>query len=94
MSHSPRNGGRLSFVKGTGRVHTTSCPSQSEWIQDVLQVMEYRLSYDTKVYHVVPIDALVAVMDYIERDNKECSENFEANELWKIGGFICLVTSL
>ena len=48
---------------------------------------------DTEADHVVPIDVFVTVLDCIERDAKECRGKLEANELWNIGAFICLVTS-
>ena len=82
-----------SFAKGTGRVRPTSCPSQSEWMQDVLRGMEYRMGYDTQADHAVPMEALVTLLDYIKRDAEECRDRLEANELWKIGAFICIVTS-
>ena len=58
-----------SFAKGTGRVCLTSCPGQSEWMQDALRGMEYRIGYDTHhADHEVPIDALVTLLDYIRKD--------------------------
>ena len=82
-----------SFARGTGRVRPTSCPSQSEWMQDVLRGMEYRMGYDTQADHAVPMEAMVTLLDYIKRDAEECKDPSEANELWKIGAFICMVTS-
>ena len=89
-SSPSRVGEGLSFAKGTVRVRSTSCPSQSEWMQDVLWGIECMMGYDIEADHVVPIDMLVAVLDYIK---KECSDKLKANELWKIGAFICLVMS-
>ena len=51
------------------------------------------MGYDTEADHVVPISALVAVLGYIKKDTKKGSVKLEANELWEIGVYICLVTS-
>ena len=69
-----------SFARETGSVHPTSCPSQLEWMRDVLRGMEYRMGYDTQADCVVTIDALVPLLDYMQKNTEECSDKLEANE--------------
>ena len=57
-----------------------------------LRGMEYRMEYDTQADHAVPMKALVTLLDYIKKDDEECKDRLEANKLWKIGAFICMVT--
>ena len=71
----------------------TSFPSQSGWIQDVLRRIEYRTGYDTQANHAVPMEALATLLENIKKDAKECRDRLAANKLWKIGAFICMVTS-
>jgi len=85
-----------SFAKGTGRVRPTECPAQSDWFRDFSSGCEYRMGYETMADHGVPIMAIVDVLIYIRRDadNAEfLDDQMEANELWKIGAFICIVTA-
>ena len=70
-----------SFARGTGRVCPTSCPSQSERMQDVLGGMEYRTGYDTQANHAVPMETLVTLLDHIKKDAKEYRGQLEANKL-------------
>ena len=94
MSSLRRVGGELPSAKGTGRVCPTSVLSQSKWMQDVPQGMEHSMGYDTEADHAIPINVLVAVMDYIKKDTEEYIDKLDANILWKIGTFICLLRPL
>ena len=71
-----------------------SFPSQSEWMQDVLRGMEYRMGYDTQADHAVPMEALVTLLDYTKKDAKKCKDQLKAEKLWKIGAFTCMVMSV
>lgn len=85
-----------SFAKGTGRVRPTDCPAQSEFFREFSSGCEYRMGYETMADHGVSIRAIVHVLDFIRRDAETAElvgEQTEANELWKIGAFICIVTS-
>ena len=85
-----------SFAKGTGRVRPTSCPSQSEWFREFSSGCEYRMGYETMADHGVSIVAIVNVLDFIRRDAETAEflgDEEEANELWKIGAFVCIVTA-
>jgi len=85
-----------SFAKGTGRVRPTECPAQSDWFRDFSSGCEYRMGYETAADHGVHIMAIVDVLIYIRRDAETAEfldDQEEANELWKIGAFICIVTA-
>jgi hypothetical protein len=62
-------------------------------MQDVLRGMEYRMGYDTEADHGVSIEAIVTALDYIKTDAAEAETEAEANQLYKIGAFICMVTA-
>ena len=51
------------------------------------------MGYDTHADHAVLMEALVILLDYTKKDAEECRDQLEANELWNIGAFICMVTS-
>jgi hypothetical protein len=80
------------FAQGTGRVYPTSCPSQSEWIQDALWGMEYCMGYDSQADHGVAIKAIVDCLDRIKWDADQADSVEDANQLWKICALICMVT--
>ena len=82
-----------SFARGTSRVRPTSCPTQSEWMFDFLRGMENRMGFDSQADHGVGIEAIVQVLEYIKEDAAEMRDIEEANVLWKIGAFICVLTA-
>jgi len=93
-SSSPHGAGEgSSFAQGTGRVRPTSCPSQSDWIQDSLRGMEYRMGFESKVDHGISIDAILECLRRIRDAAEHADSDEEENELWKIGAFICMVTA-
>ena len=81
------------FSMGTGRIRPTSCPTQSEWFSDFLRGCENRMGFDTQADHGVSMKALVTLLDYIKTDAENAETVEEENELWKIGAFVCMVTS-
>ena len=91
---SPKGIGEVSsFAKGAGRVRPTSCPTQSEWLQDALRGCEYRMGFESCADHGVSIEAIVQMLEYIKEDAEEDPTSDDARQLLKIGAFICMVTS-
>ena len=85
-----------SFSKGAGRVRPTSCPSQSEWFYDFLRGMEYRMGSQAQPNHGQLIGAIVRLLELIDEDAKEAARMdaiLEANELWKVGAYVCVLTA-
>ena len=83
------------FAKGLGRIRPTSCPSQSEWFYDMLRGMEYRMGCQSQPNHGLLIGAIVYLLDLISEDAKEAERmSFiaDANELWKVGAYVCMLT--
>ena len=83
------------FSRGTGRVCPTSCPSQSEWFYDFLRGMEYRMGCQSQPNHGLLIAAIIRLLDLINEDANEAARMDairEANELWKVGAYVCVLT--
>ena len=81
------------FAKGTGRVRPTACPGQSEFMQDFLRGAEYRMGFDSEADHGVRMAAIVRTLELIREDADNCDDEITANDLYKVGAFICLVTA-
>jgi len=62
-------------------------------MQDFLRGAEYRMGFDSEADHGVRMAALVRVIDLIREDADNCDEVYTANELYKVGAFICIVTA-
>lgn len=86
-----------SFARGTSRVRPTSCPTQSEFFADILRGMENRMGYDSTADHGVSIQALVKCLDLIKIDADDLATDeatlSEANQLYKLGAYICICTA-
>lgn len=89
-------GEQASFSQGkASRIRPTECPSQSEWFQDFARGMQNRMGYESAADHGVGMRAIVKLLEYIKADalDLEAEESMEeANQLFKIGAFICAVT--
>ena len=85
-----------SFAKGTGRVHPTSCPSQSEWYHDFWRGLEARMGYKSSANHALGIAGIVHLLELVKKDAIAATSPSETNSLWKFGAFIttCTVASL
>jgi hypothetical protein len=80
------------FAKGLGCIRPTSCPSQSEWFYNFLRGMEYRIGSQSQPNHGLLIGAIVHLLDLTKTDAREAWETgsiAEANQLWKLGAYIC-----
>jgi hypothetical protein len=87
-----------SFSKGAGQVRptSTSCPSQSEWFYDFLRGMEYRMGSQAQPNHGLLIGAIIRLLELVDEDAKEVARMdaiLEANELWKVGAYVCVLTA-
>ena len=85
-----------SFARGTGRVRPTSCPSQSEWMQDFLRGAENRMGHETMADHAVPISVIVEALKLVEVDALESEANDDqggADILYRFGAYLCMCTS-
>ena len=85
-----------SFAKGVGRVRPTSCPSQSEWFFQSQRGMEYRMGSQAEPNHGLLIGAIVYVLSLIAEDAREAEGagfTTDANDLWKVGAYVCILTS-
>ena len=51
------------------------------------------MGFDSQADHRVGIEAIVQVLEYIREDAAEMQDVEEANILWKIGAFICVLTA-
>ena len=85
-----------SFSRGAGRVRPMSCPSQSEWFYDFLRGMEYRMGCQSRPNHGLLIRATIQLLKLIREDANEATRMdavAEANELWKVGAYVCILTA-
>ena len=85
-----------SFAKGLGRIRPTSCASQSEWFYDFLRGMEYRMGSQAQPNHGLLMGAIVCLLELISQDASEAERGgatADANELWKVGAYICVLTA-
>jgi len=77
-------------------VRPTSCPSQSEWFYDFLRGMEYRMGCQSQPNHGLLIGAIIRLLDLIKLDAEDATRMdavAEANELWKVGAYVCTLTA-
>ena len=85
-----------SFSHGAGRTRPTSCPSQSEWMQDFLRGAEYRMGHESAADHGVSITVIVEALKRVKADALEAEEfgnQEEADALFMFGAYLCLCTS-
>lgn len=85
-----------SFAHRAGRIRPTSCPSQSEWMQDFLRGAECRMGHDSCADHAVPITVIVESLKLVEADALESEANDDqegADVLYMFGAYLCMCTS-
>ena len=85
-----------SFAKGVGRVRPTSCPSQSEWFSQFQRGMEYRMGSQAEPNRGLLMGAIVYLLSLVSMDAEEAEEagfHADANELWKVGAYVCILTA-
>jgi hypothetical protein len=83
------------FANGKYQVRP-SCPAQSEWFDDFLQGLEFRMGCQSDPNHGLLMGAIVHLLDLIKIDAEEAEEAeaaLEANELWKVGVYVCILTA-
>ena len=82
-----------SFSRGTGRVRPTACPSQSEYFLDAWRGLETRMGHQSRANHATTMEVMVKLLMFLKAAAEAASSVEEANELWKAGAFICLLTA-
>jgi hypothetical protein len=85
-----------SFAKGLGRIRPTSCSSQLEWFYDVLRGMEYWMGCQSQPNHGLLMGAIVYLLELIAADAREAElmgSDPDANEVWKVGAYVCVLTT-
>ena len=85
-----------SFSRGKGRVRPTSCPTQSDWFYYFLLGMELRMGSQSQPDQAVRVGAIVHLLHLIKSDAWDMEENefvSEANYLWKVGAYVCVLTA-
>jgi hypothetical protein len=85
-----------SFAKGLERIWPTTCPSQSEWFHDVLRGMEHRMGCQSQPNHGLLMGAIVYLLELMAEDAREAEQlglRSDANELWKVGAYVCALTA-
>jgi hypothetical protein len=86
-----------SFAKGMGRIRPTSCPSQSEWFDDLLRGMEYWMGCQSQPNHGLLMGAIVHLLELVAEDTMEAERLGSAaglNELWKVGAYVRVLTAV
>ena len=84
-----------SFSKGLGRIRLNSCETQSEWFYDFHRGMEYRMGSQAEPDHGLLVGAIVHLLSLMEMDARDAEESesyVDANELWKVGAYVCVLT--
>jgi hypothetical protein len=85
-----------SFAKGLGRIRPTLCPSQSKWFYNFLRGMEYRMGCQSQPNHGLLIGAIVHLLALMAEDARKVERlglHSDANELWKIGAYVCTLSA-
>ncbi len=83
------------FANGMYQVRQTSSPPQSEWFHNFVQGLEYKMGSQSDRNHGLLMGAIVHILGLIKADAKEAEEGnsqADANELWKVGAYICILT--
>jgi len=86
----------LSFAKGKGRVRPTSCPTQSDWFYYFSLGMELRMGSQAQPDQAVRMGAIVHLLYLIKADALSAEESgyaSDANYLWKVGAYLCVLTA-
>ena len=82
------------FANGKYRVRQTTCPAQSEWFYDFLRGLEFRMGCQSDPNnHGLLMGVIVHLLDLIRIDAEDAEEAeavLEANELWKVGVYVCI----
>ena len=84
------------FANGKYWVRQTLCPAQSEWFHDFLRGLEFRMGCQSDPNHGLLIGAIVHLLALMRSDAEEAKEAgsmAEADELWKVGAYVYILTA-
>jgi hypothetical protein len=69
---------------------------KSEWFHDFLTGLEFRMGCQSDPNHRLLIGAVVHMLALLRADAEEAEEAgsmLEANELWRVGTYVCMLTA-
>jgi hypothetical protein len=84
------------FANRKYRVRQTSFPAQSEWFHNFLRGLEFWMGCQSDPNHRLLMGAVVHLLGLIRVNAEEAElagSLLDANELWKIGAYICILTA-
>ncbi len=84
------------FAYGKYRVRQTSCPAQLEWFHNFLHGLEFRMGCQLDPNHGLLMGAVIYLLGLIRLGAEEVEMmglSLDANELWKVGAYICIPTA-
>ncbi len=84
------------FANSKYRMRLTSCPAQWEWFHDFLRGLEFRMGCQSDPNHGLLMGAVVHILALVKADAEEAEEagsTLEANEVWKLGAYVCVLTA-
>ena len=84
------------FANGKYRVRQTSCPAQSEWYHVFSRGLEYRMGCQSDPNHGLLVGVIVHMLKLIKSNVAEAKEeglSMDANKMWKVGAYICILTA-
>jgi hypothetical protein len=84
------------FDSSKYRIRQTSCPAQSEWFHDFLCGLEYQMGCQSDPNHGLLMGAIVHLLGLMKADAEEAEEfglELDANKLWKVGAYVCVLTA-
>lgn len=84
-----------SFTRGTGRVRSTKCPTQSMWFADFLRGCEYRMGSESRANKPITIKATIEILRRLRLRAEEESETNPhlSNYYYRVGAMIAVLTS-
>jgi hypothetical protein len=84
------------FANGKYRVRQTSCPAQSKWSHDFLCGLEYQMGCQSDPNHGLLMGAIIHLLGLMKTNAEEAEEfglELDANKLWKVGAYVCVLTA-
>ncbi len=84
------------LAKGLGQIYPILCPLLSEWFYNFMRGMEYHMGCQSQPNHGLLIGVIVHLLKLIKVDAWEAKEAgyvMAANELWKIGAYVCMLAA-
>jgi len=91
----PPGSGRRIFILERSRSDAPYVvPVPVEWFYDFLRGVEYRMGCQSQPNHGLLIGAIIRLLELMREDADEATRMVavaEANELWKVGAYVCIL---